>query len=139
MKPAGESYSLPLENDVPHHGDLNNPTLGNNVPPNISRESVNKSETPKTPSQAPTLPDWLSEKIWNDFVQHRRQQKKSLTVRAMELTIEKLAELRQQGNDPESVLQQSIMNGWTGVFPLSGNKGQDPQSLRRKMPSSAGG
>ncbi len=139
MKPAGESYSLPLGDDVHHPRDLNDTTLGNNVPPNISRESVNKSEVPKVLTQAPTLPDWLPVKIWNDFVQYRRQKKQPLTNHAMELAIKKLAEFRQQGNDPEKVLQQSIMNGWTGVFALSGNKGHDPQSLRRKMPSPAGG
>ena len=139
MKPAGKSYSLSLGDDVPHPSDLNDPTLGNNVPPNISRESVNKSGVPKTLAQAPVLPDWLPAKIWNDFVQYRRQKKQPLTSHAMELAIKKLAEFRQQGSDPEKVLQQSIMNGWTGVFALSGNKGQDPQSLRRKMPSPAGG
>ena len=41
----------------------------------------------------------------------------------MSLTVKRLDELRQQGNDPGAVLDQSVERGWKGVFPLKSNGG----------------
>jgi hypothetical protein len=57
---------------------------------------------------------------WDGWIESR---KKKPTQRAIELTIKKLAELQEQGHDPNKVLDQSTMNGWTGVFPLKGDNG----------------
>jgi hypothetical protein len=41
-----------------------------------------------------------------------------MTPRAITLTIRNLEKLRSQGHSPAAVLDQSVMNGWKGVFPL---------------------
>ena len=57
---------------------------------------------------------------WRDFVEHRAKmgKGKKLTVRAAQLILKELQALMAQGNDPARVLNQSIMRGWAGVFPL---------------------
>ena len=59
-----------------------------------------------------TKPPNVSAKVWADFVAHRKGKSK-LTAVACELIAAKLA-----GHpDPDAVLNQSIENGWTGIFP----------------------
>ena len=59
------------------------------------------------------------EKALEDFSQYRKIIKKPLTEHSMELIVKKLEKL-----EPESVenrikiLEQSMVNGWTGIFPL---------------------
>ncbi len=59
-----------------------------------------------------TKPPNVSAKVWADFVAHRKGKSK-LTAVACELIAAKLT-----GHpDPDAVLNQSIENGWTGIFP----------------------
>ena len=59
-----------------------------------------------------TKPPNVSAKVWADFVAHRKGKSK-LTAVACELIAAKLA----VHPDPDAVLNQSIENGWTGIFP----------------------
>ena len=63
------------------------------------------------------MPDWLPDDAWDDFVKYRKK-KKTFTAKAAELAIAKLGELRGGGDDPREIINQSIMNGWTGLFPV---------------------
>jgi hypothetical protein len=57
-------------------------------------------------------PQNVSCEAWADFVAHRNAKSK-LTAKACELIAAKLA-----GHpDPDAVLNQSVENGWTGIFP----------------------
>lgn len=62
------------------------------------------------------LPYWIDEALWSDFVEHRKSLRKPLTAKASKLIIDKLAKIRAAGHSPESVLKESIMNGYQGVF-----------------------
>lgn len=80
------------------------------------------------------LPDWLDADTWNDFVEFRKK-KKSFTKKAASLAISKLTDLRNAGHDPKEVINQTIMNGWTGLFPIrnrspgkAGWKGNDERN-----------
>ena len=64
------------------------------------------------------LPSFLDGKIWEDFLTMRKAIRKPATQRAMELIVERLTKLQKDGNDPNEVLNQSIINSWAGVFPL---------------------
>ena len=59
---------------------------------------------------------------WNDFVKHRKSLGKPLTERSEVLAINKLAKLQLDGFNPKDVLEQSILNAYSGLFPV--NKGK---------------
>lgn len=80
-------------------------------------------------SAAPSVPDWLPLAEWTAFLKYRRQTGKPFTPEAQELVIKKLTALREAGNDPAAVLQQSIEAGWTRLWPVS-------TSRRRFSPAS---
>ena len=64
------------------------------------------------------LPDWLPVDNWNEFREHRKELKAKMTPKAEKKAINKLGVLRDKGNDPVKVIDQSIEMGWKGIFPL---------------------
>jgi len=80
------------------------------------------------------LPDIIDKEIWNDFLTARKRKPTKL---AIILLVKKLEEFRSAGDDPNEVLKRSIMNGWTGIFPLGKNGGQSgahKQNPRKLVP-----
>lgn len=66
-----------------------------------------------------TLPAWLPEQTWADWVEYRKSIKAALSPAAAKLCIAKLDLLRGQGSDPVTVVENSIMSGkWTGFYAL---------------------
>lgn len=71
-----------------------------------------------TSDQESGLPEWLPAEQWADFVEHRKSKKSKLSDLATKKLISKLDKLRKEGNDIAAVLDQSVANDWTGVFPV---------------------
>ena len=62
-------------------------------------------------------------KAFVDYVEMRKQIKKPMTERAIELAQKKLEELSKGDNDVSIlILEQSVMNCWQGLFPLKEEK-----------------
>lgn len=85
----------------------------------IKKEKINKKE--KREAAPLELPFWLEKEVWNKFVDYRTQIRKPLTHEAIRLSIKKLVELKGEGYNPIDVIDQSIMNRWTGLFPVKGD------------------
>jgi hypothetical protein len=77
-----------------------------------------------------TLPDGIPIRTWAAFVEMRRKIGRPLTEHAVDLVFRKLAALKATGNDPEEVLEQSVLHSWTGLFPVKedghGRNGSGP-------------
>lgn len=54
-----------------------------------------------------------------DFTEFRKKKKSPMTEKAIDLMIKKLASLTSSNDEKIEILNQSIMSGWTGVFPLN--------------------
>ena len=74
-------------------------------------------------SQSPDVevvekPSWISQEIWDGFWEMRAKHKKKPpdTPLARKGIIRDVSELRMRGWDPNDILQNSITNGWVGVF-----------------------
>ncbi len=65
-------------------------------------------------------PSWIDKEVWDAFVEMRQAKGKRapFTERAAKMLINELDRLRGQGHKPDEVLKQSVINGWSGVFPL---------------------
>lgn len=86
-------------------------------------DTDNKKQKPKIAQIA--LPDWLDEKIWKSFVDYRKGTK--FTLHAQRLAINKLDEFRHRGHDPTVVIENSIANGWRGLFEPKVNGHERPR------------
>lgn len=68
------------------------------------------------------VPDEKLNQAIVDFMEYRKKIRKPLTERALELLIEKLDGMTADPNEKIEILNQSVMNGWQGVFPLKEKK-----------------
>lgn len=64
------------------------------------------------------LPDWIPSEEFGQFMEMRKAIGKELTPHAVKLAVSKLETLKGQGHEPKAVLEQSIFNGWQGLWPL---------------------
>jgi hypothetical protein len=60
------------------------------------------------------------------FAEFRKKIRKPMTDRAVELLKKKLDELASDEETKIEIINQSIMNGWQGVFPLKNNVSKPP-------------
>ena len=75
------------------------------------------------------LPEWITAETWADWCAFRRAIRQApWTVKAASLSVSRLTALRDQGHDPQRVIEQSILNGWRGLFALrpDATNGTDP-------------
>jgi uncharacterized protein YdaU (DUF1376 family) len=94
----------------------------NAIPTNNQEPITNNQEPVKTKKAAPSsefsLPEWISNDSFEAFIEHRKKLKAPMTHLAQTRLVAELSRLREDGNEPHAVLDQSILNGWKGVFPL---------------------
>ena len=69
------------------------------------------------------VPDWIPEPAWQGFLESRKASKGAFTDRAKMLIINQLKIMQAEGQDVGAVLDQSVANGWKGVFPLKTQQG----------------
>jgi hypothetical protein len=73
-----------------------------------------------------------------EFVEHRKTKKNPMSELAATKNLNVLETLRAEGQDPRSVIDQSIANGWTGLFEVKGGKNTlKAQGLAQARPVSA--
>ena len=70
------------------------------------------------------LPDFINKELWDAFLEMRKKKRAEPTEYAIGLLIKKLEKIRAAGDDPNEVLERSIMGGWTGIFSLDQKGGQ---------------
>ena len=114
---------------VGNRRQLNIDRLNNDL---LSKDRLSKERKSKERKAAPSCSPQLSEAM-HDFEEMRKKMRRPLTEKAKEMILKKLAKLA--GGDEEkeiAILQQSIMNGWQGVFPLheDGNRYGKEKSVK---------
>ncbi|EKM0362194.1 replication protein [Cronobacter turicensis] len=84
-----------------------------------------KNNTPLTPQWGKArfnpldvdLPDWLDPAVWREWVQYRAENKKPIkSMLTVTKAIKLLSQFRDSGDNPAEVINQSIANGWQGLF-----------------------
>jgi len=95
------------------------------------RTGKNRKGTGREPEkEAVELPDWMPANLWADFVEHRRKTKAPMTDIAQQRALKKLAAMRSEGQNIEAVVEQSIINGWKGLFPVKADRCQSAPGSR---------
>jgi len=75
-----------------------------------------KNEKKKHIGEKIVLPDWIPKDAWDGFVAMRKEIKKPLTGRAIQLAIAKLGRLRDAGENVGKALDESTLNRWSGIY-----------------------
>lgn len=141
-KPAPDADIAPSEQAENRHNMPPIPALGSEIPapdaeipaPDATKLSLTKKEPTKEPVKArrgrstepiPPIPPWVPPPLWNDFVENREAIGHPLTAVAARRIFQELDDFRGRGISIEDTLNQSIMNGYRGVFePRNGHNGR---------------
>jgi hypothetical protein len=99
------------ENDTPTRPPNRKPTTQ-------KPEARSQREKEDKPLSARGLPDWVPSDAWAGFCEMRAKSKKPMTERARQMAIKTLADLRDKGENPERVLDQSTLHCWQDLYPV---------------------
>ena len=102
----------------------------NNIKGNINKKGASACESKnainnETKKKNVLIYYPLDEKLnsaFSDYVYNRKKLRKPMTDRAITLAIKKLDEMTHDNDEKIEILNQSIMNGWAGLFPLKDEK-----------------
>jgi len=83
------------------------------------------------------VPEFINKETWDAYLEMRKGKRTTPTEHAKVLLVKKLEEFRDAGDDPNEVLNRSIMNGWSGIFPLDKKGRQVTQQARGDKPQNA--
>lgn len=136
-KTGNENKRYLKEVNLPESGKECLPESGNDTYPNKvntkdkhtkdNKDNINKPpKSPKPASFDPAgvdLPEWLSFSVWKSWVDYRRDLKKPIkSQQTVTQAINLLERCKCSGYQPEEIINQSIANGWQGLFEPKGAK-----------------
>ena len=106
---------IDLNSNILNNNNINSNTINNTQGEAGSPHTKNqkKKSEPVTYSDDPELNDAIAE-----FVKFRKGIKKPMSDRAITLMINKLESLSHDKHEQVQILNQSIMQGWTGLYAL---------------------
>ncbi|MGT5005404.1 replication protein [Escherichia coli] len=140
------------EVNLPESGKECLPKSGNDTYPNQvntkdkhTKDNKDKSnkppKSPKSSSFDPAgvaLPEWLSQAVWKSWVDYRRDLKKPIkSQQTVTQAINLLERCKCSGYQPEEIINQSIANGWQGLFEPKGAK--QPVRNQSRIPENFAG
>jgi len=79
------------------------------------------------------VPEWIPAQLWFDFKKMRQRIRKPMTPYAEHLAFKRLEKLRGEGEDPVAVLEQSILNSYPGLWPVSKGKSDARRTKTREI------
>ncbi|MCW2256245.1 hypothetical protein M2263_002336 [Providencia alcalifaciens] len=101
----------PSENSTPPPSEKSAPRTSH------SFEPVNEPKKGGFDAKNEPIPEWLNQNTWVSWIDYRKDSKKAIkTKQTFNLQIKFLAECFEEGFSPEEVINQSIANGWQGLF-----------------------
>lgn len=108
--------------------------LGSNVTSNVTVTQSNATDKEEEKELDKDKKKKKEQKIYSDvpelnqailsFLEFRKSIKKPMTDRAVELLFKKLNDMTMDIDEQIEIINQSIVNGWQGVFPLKEQKAQ---------------
>jgi len=89
-------------------------------PANDQQMTTNKNDKNDKKYNPPlyNIPPFIKVGVWNEYIEMRKKIRKPMTEKAKELALKKLERFYREGQDPNAILEQSILNSWQGLFPV---------------------
>lgn len=117
-----EVENQPLENQAFENQGVENQGQINTNILNTNQSKKEKSNKDNKYNALDSIPDDKLRIALEDFIKHRKDIKRPLTQKALELNIKKLDKLATDNDEKIDIINQSIENGWVGLFPLKNDK-----------------
>lgn len=130
IKTNGFENNEKTETDSSKNNNENSVSEKPNVNENVNVNDNVKKKKDKKESVPPVRyseNDKLDKAI-HDYINHRKKVKSPMTDHAVELMINKLDSWADNDEDKIKILEQSIFNGWKGIFPLNEQENRKTES-----------
>lgn len=116
-----------VENPPVDEPPMDEPQVENQLQLNTNISNTNQLKKEKSNKDnkyiaLDSIPDDKLRMALEDFIKHRKDIKRPLTQKALELNIKKLDKLASDNDEKIDIINQSIENGWVGLFPLKKDK-----------------
>lgn len=108
------------QNKGNYKADLKEIINNNNTLNNQSNNSFNKKESSlqKIEEISEAIPTCIDSDTWEEWKHYRHKEKKQkLTPSTTQKQLQQLQKWHSEGHDPNEIINCSIMNGWSGLFP----------------------
>jgi phage replication O-like protein O len=115
--------SVNADTDLGHADTDLSVTTDTDLSNDKSNKAIYKSNIQKQCPKPFQTPEWIKKETWDAFLVVRKSLKAKPTDHALTLIVQALDRLRAAGDDPNEILDQSIMNNWKGVFALKNKQG----------------
>lgn len=109
----------------------------------LDQKSIKENKEKKTIKKADShffdlLPIELTtvefKEAWTNWIQYRKEIKKTVTLTTAKLQFKDLVKFKAQGMNPIEIINESISKSWTGLFPLKQEKrNQQPEQITSKL------
>lgn len=95
----------------------------------VAARAEKPREKKKINGAAFNLPDWIERGTWDSWVAIRPA--KARTNASLSAAIKKLDGFKKQGMDPNSIISNSLANGWQGLFAIDKARSQHGSEIQR--------
>jgi hypothetical protein len=103
-----------------------------------AREEKRREENISTSLRSVDIkPDFVDPEIWDSFIEVRKGLKARNTDRAIKALITQLTSLKEQGFDPNEVVQQSVRSSWKDLYPIKAQAHKQGIQLKPQYQTSA--
>lgn len=131
---VSKNYQNLHDNESDSVSESDNESVSVNDLKETPSESVCKKKTSKKESPVYFPQDELLEKTFQDYIEMRKRKRAPLTDHAMDLAIKHLTELSGGDNNKAvKILENSIRNSWTDVYPLKDSPPQKELSFKERL------
>ena len=106
--------------------------LPTEVPTEAPTAKEVEEEVEKKNKELLTIPDFINPETWKAFKDHRVQIKRRMTPHAEDLIIKRLSGFKEEGHDPNEIINLSIENGWISVFAPKKEELSEADQIRKE-------
>ena len=116
---------------VPKTGTLKVPktVTKKEIKENIKKAGIQISEI-VIPETLKNIPGFME--TWKEWLSYRKELKKELTARSQGLQLKNLMKWNNSGYDVIQIINNSMMNGWQGLFPPKGVNSVKPKPKKEQ-------
>ena len=123
-----------------YQGNLDNSTGKENLQVESGRQTgKNIKDLPHylpAKEEVEAMPACIDVAVWQEWAKHRKEKKQKLTPTTIKKQFQQLVKFHNEGQDVNAIIEQSITNGWTGLFAVkSQNNKQKLATNRMVLPS----
>lgn len=114
--PTPSKLRMKFESLPKNSGDVREPLRPEGKGKELKGTGKGKEQSAPEAREVFEIPEWVDRQAFDRFIAMRKKNRKPVADAALPLLVQKLDALRRAGNDPTSVLDQSTLNGWQGLF-----------------------